>query len=178
MMGYMKAALCALLLAAVLFCERLTALYTRVVFFMGAGAMRYVARGPVLARVRAVPEGVLCACDCITPNGSILKTLGRGMRRVDVEGDTRDMKRFHERVLVVEPHVASAPQSAMTAARQFLMQRCAGYAATSATVSEVVRLMEAASGQDPGSFSDRLTVILADFKEMQLAGDDLVCPAC
>jgi hypothetical protein len=162
------------LMAAALLCyERLRALYVAVVYWASGGAMRYVPRDCGLRRSRARP-GELCACDVRTPNGSVLRTLCRGTDRVDIDADTRYMKAFQSNVLAVEPHAAWAPESALAPAREFLMTRCAGYASTSATVSEVVALMEAAAGQGGGSFEPRLTLTLADFEELCVEGGDFV----
>jgi hypothetical protein len=161
------------MVAALLCYERLRALYVLAVYWFGGGAIRYSPRDCRLRRARAFP-GELCACDVLTPNGSVLRTLCRGTDAVDVDEDTRAMKAFQASVLAVEPHAAWAPESALAPARAFLLQRCAGYAGTRATVSEVVRLMEAAAGQGRGSFSDRLTVTCADFEEQEVAGSDFL----
>lgn len=175
MIAIAKAFLFALVLLALHCRDRLAALYQRTECWARGGTVRYTPRGSKLVRVRfGIDEYALCACDVATPNGSVLTTLCRGTASVDVEEDTRSMKAFQARVMVVEPHGPGVPEQALAAARKFLVQRCGGYASTRATVSEVVRLAEAAAGLCEGALSDRLTIVTVDFEEIPLSGADYV----
>lgn len=175
MIASAKAFLFALFLLALLCRDRLLVLYRRVECWARGGVVRYTPMGGKLKRVGfGGDEHALYACDVITPNGSVLATLCRGTAFVDVEEDTRRMKAFQARVMVIEPHGPGVPEPALAAARQFLVQRCGGYASTWATVAEVVRLAEAAAGLGDGDLLDRLTVVTVDFEEMHLSGSDYV----
>jgi hypothetical protein len=175
MIASVKAFLYALYLFALFCYERMRAVCARVDCWARGGVVRYVPRSARLARVMFdVDDGLLCACDVMTPNGSVLKTLCRGKTHVDVEEDTLRMKAFQANVMVVEPHGPGVPDPALAAAREFLVQRCGGFAGTWATVSEVVRLAEAAACLCDGSLLDRLTIVTVDFEELQLSGSDYV----
>ncbi len=162
-----------LVLTLALLCERVRAAAAatwRMAVAADLTARRSVAREGRLARVAVVPEGELCACDVPLADGRVFRTLARGMAAVDVEGDAAARQRATCSVLALEPHRADAA-APIGAARDFLMERCGGFASCGATVREVVALMGAATG---GSFVDRVTVVTPEFEEIELAGDDAV----
>lgn len=136
---------------------------------------RYVVRRGALALSWRVPPGELCLCDVRTANGAVLKTLSRGMQPVDVDEDTRSMKAFHARVFALCPSTRWGGFQTMDVAKTFLMERCAGYESTNATVAETVLLMAASARCEADYFEPVLTAVFMDFEEHRLCGDDIVC---
>jgi len=144
-----------------------------VAFWLAGGEFRYVAGCGRMLLVHRAARGELCTVDVQTEDGSVLRTLARGADPVDVRGDARDMKHFHADVIAIEPFPTGidTDEAQMSAARGFLMARCGGYRRTTATATEVVRLMESAVGAQPRSFAERLRITTAEFDTRDVVGD-------
>lgn len=169
MYEFFKSALILLLLLAAIAWRRLRMFAVAAYYWSNGGAVRSVLRDGKLCRVWSVPEGELCLCDVLDGKGDVLRTLGRGNSFPDVDVETLDRTAFHGRIMSIEPSPKTMPDITVSRARDFLMERCAGFESTAATAAEVVLLMEAYVGS---SYHKRLTIVLPDFSFLEVAGHE------
>lgn len=163
-----------LLMLAAISCRRMYRLIVTLYYWANGGAIRTVVRDGRLRRAWSVPAGELCLCDVLDGTGGVLRTLARGNASPEPSVDAASRNKIHGSIMSIEPMSRISSEPTVYRARDFLMERCAGFESTAATAAEVVLLMEAYVG---AGYHRRLTIVLPDFSFVEVAGDDFAMPS-
>lgn len=174
MYEFFKSALVLLLLLAALTWRRVRTFAVKAYFWANGGAVRTVRRDGKMRRAWSVPDGELCLCDVLDEKGNVLRTLARGNAVPEPSLDVASRNMIHGSIMSIEPASRMPSEPTLCRARDFLMERCAGFESTAATAAEVVLLMEA---HLCARYHKRLTVVMPDFSSVDLAGDDPAMPS-